>query len=143
MTESEIRIAHEPLQQFTREVFSQAGMPPQDAETEAVTLIWANLRGVDSHGVLRIPWYVDNIDKGVMNPKPNIRVVHETPATLLIDADRALGPVVTTPAMELAMKKAGRSAHQRCYPGIRWKGLLSIESRVTSLLKRTLRHWSG
>lgn len=106
MTESEVRIAHEPLKEFTREVFTQAGMPPQDAETEAVTLIWANLRGVDSHGVLRIPWYVDNIDKGVMNPKPNIRVVHETPATLLIDADRALGPVVTTLAMELAMKKA-------------------------------------
>lgn len=106
MAESEVQIAWEILKEFTKEVFLRAGMPPEDAETEAATLIWANLRGVDSHGVLRIPWYVENIDKGVMNPKPNIRVVKETPATLLIDADRALGPVVTTLTMKWVMEKA-------------------------------------
>ncbi len=106
MAQTEVRVAWEPLSEFTKEVFVRAGMPPQDAATEAGALIWANLRAVDSHGVLRVPWYVENIDNGVMNPKPNIRVEKETPATLLIEADRALGPVVTVFAVDLVMKKA-------------------------------------
>ena len=106
MRQSPVKVNWEPLKEFTKEVFIRVGMPPKDAEIEAEALIWANLRGVDSHGVLRIPWYVDNVDKGVMNPKPNIRIEKETPATLLIEADRAFGPVVTIMAMNQAMEKA-------------------------------------
>lgn len=107
MAEAEFKVvAWEPLKAFTREVFIQAGMPPEGAEAEASALIWANLRAVDSHGVLRIPWYIDNIDKGVMNPRPNIQVIKETPATLLVDADRALGPVVTIQVVKMTMEKA-------------------------------------
>ena len=54
MAQNEVRIAWETLQAFTRDVFVQLGMPPEDALTEAKVLIWANLRGVDSHGVLRL-----------------------------------------------------------------------------------------
>ena len=106
MAAGEVRIKADDLRSFTREVFVRAGCPPADAETEAEVLVWANLRGVDSHGVLRIPTYVANIQDGLMNPRPNIRVVNETPATVLIDADRALGAVVTTMAMRLVMRKA-------------------------------------
>jgi len=106
MRQNPVKVNWEPLKEFTKEVFIRVGMPPKDAEIEAEALIWANLRGVDSHGVLRIPWYVDNADKGVMNPKPNIRIEKETPATLLIEADRAFGPVVTIMAMNRAMEKA-------------------------------------
>jgi len=106
MQQNTVKVNWKPLKEFTKEVFIRVGMPPEDAEIEAEALIWANLRGVDSHGVLRIPWYVDNADKGVMNPKPNIRIEKETPATLLIEADRAFGPVVTTMAMNRAMEKA-------------------------------------
>jgi ureidoglycolate dehydrogenase (NAD+) len=52
---------------------------------------------------------VENIDKGIMNPKPNIRVLKETPATLFIEADRALGPVVTVRAVELTVEKARKA----------------------------------
>jgi len=83
-----------------------AGVPSEDAALEAEVLVWANLRGVDSHGVLRIPWYVEMLGKGEMNARPNIRVERETAATLLIDGDRALGPVVTTLAMRRAIDKA-------------------------------------
>jgi len=109
MAQSEVRVAWEPLHEFTKEVFVRVGMPPEGAEAEAGALIWANLRGVDSHGVLRIPWYVENVDKGVMNPKPNIQVIKETPATLLIDADRALGPVVTIFVVNLVIEKARKA----------------------------------
>ena len=105
----EIRIPAAELQEFTKGVFVAAGVPSEDAALEAEVLVWANLRGVDSHGVLRIPWYVDLIAKGDMNARPKIRVERETAATVLIDGDRALGPVVTTVAMRRAIDKA-RSA---------------------------------
>jgi LDH2 family malate/lactate/ureidoglycolate dehydrogenase len=94
------------LEAFATQVFVAAGLPPQDAAIEAEVLIWANLRGVDSHGVLRIPSYVSSIENGGMNPRPNIQVVQDTPAMSLIDADWAFGPVVTTFAMERAIGKA-------------------------------------
>lgn len=103
---AESRMEWDRLQSFMQSVFERVGMPPEDAKTEAEVLVWANLRGVDSHGVLRIEWYLELIDKGVMNIRPNIRLEKETPATFIMDADHALGPVVTTQAMRLAMAKA-------------------------------------
>ena len=106
MTQSEVRVARGPLKEFTKEVFVRAGVPPKDAETEAEVLVWANLRGVDSHGVLQIPFYVQEVDGGYMNPKPNIQVLKETPATLVIEANLAFGPVVTTFTMNRVVEKA-------------------------------------
>lgn len=102
----EVRIAAEDLERFACEVFERAGLPPEDAATEAEVLVWANLRGVDSHGVLRIPTYIRSIDAGGMNPRPNICIERETPATMLIEADHAFGPVVTKVAMRGAIAKA-------------------------------------
>ena len=106
MEDNLTRVPSDELKNFSVEVFSKAGVPRGDAETESDVLIWANLRGVDSHGVLRIPLYLGWIDKGIMKPKPNIQIVNETQATFLIDADLALGPVVTTMAMNKAIEKA-------------------------------------
>lgn len=106
MTQTEIRVAWQSLHQFVREVFIRVGASPEDAETEAKVLLWANLRGVDSHGVQLLPWYIEAVDIGHIKLKPDIRIEKETPATLLIEADHALGPVVTVLAMNLAMKKA-------------------------------------
>ena len=94
------------LQEFVQKVFVQLGMSPEDAATEAEVLVWANLRGVDSHGVQLIATYAEWVDKGHMNPRPRIQVLQETAATVFIEADRAFGPVVTTFAMEQVMSKA-------------------------------------
>lgn len=109
MSQSEMKVSEAALRKFTEEVFVRLGMPPEDAAIEADVLLWANLRGVDSHGVLRIPWYVSNVDRGVMNPKPDIKVVKETPATLVVEADHALGPVVTVFAMNKVIEKARKA----------------------------------
>jgi ureidoglycolate dehydrogenase (NAD+) len=106
MADIYVRIPWQPLKAFAKEVFLKLGMSPGDAEIEADVLLWANRRGVDSHGVVLIPWYVENVDKGVMNPKPKIVVEKETPATLLAEADRAFGPPVTVWAMKKMMAKA-------------------------------------
>ncbi|HWU40497.1 MAG TPA: Ldh family oxidoreductase, partial [Candidatus Acidoferrum sp.] len=106
MAANETRVAWDVLKQFTQEVFTRLGFTPEGAEIQADVLVWANLRGVDSHGVLRIPWYMQLVDKGQMKPRPNIQIQKETPAALLIDADYSPGPVVTVLAMERVMEKA-------------------------------------
>jgi ureidoglycolate dehydrogenase (NAD+) len=103
---SEIRMDAHALQTFIRAVFEQAGMPPEDAAVEADVLVWANLRGVDSHGVLRVISYLDSIKAGNMNPRPNVKILKESPAVVYMDADRSLGPPVTVRAMKLAIEKA-------------------------------------
>ena len=103
---AEVRVRPAELQEFTKAVFTAAGLPSEDAALEAEVLVWANLRGVDSHGVLRIPWYLELVDRGDINPRPTIRVEKETAATVLLDGDRAFGPVVTTVAMRRAIEKA-------------------------------------
>ena len=102
----DIRISAADLNSFTKEVFISVGLPPGDAEIEAELLVWANLRGIDSHGVLRIPFYIDAVEKGLMNPNPNIEVLNETSATVMYEADRAFGPVVTTRVMKHVISKA-------------------------------------
>lgn len=94
------------LEEFAKEIFLRVGMSAQDANTVATVLVWANLRGVDSHGIQLIPWYVEAIDIGHLKLKPNIRVEKETPATMLIEADHASGMVVTVWAMNQVMAKA-------------------------------------
>jgi len=103
---SQTLIAAEPLQAFTQEIFTRVGFEPQDAATQAEVLVWANLRGVDSHGVLRIPWYVELVETGLMQPRPKLQVLVETAAAMLVDVDHGPGPVVTKKLMTQTMVKA-------------------------------------
>ena len=106
MAAGDVIIGAKTLREFTVEVFERAGLERGAAETEAEVLVWANLRGVDSHGVLRVPLYLEWVDTGIMNTSPDIRVERETAATLVIEGDFAFGPVVTTMAMERTIDKA-------------------------------------
>ena len=82
------------------------GCSKVDAETAAHSLIAADLSGVDSHGVARLSGYVRLWEAGRINVKPNIRCVHETPSTGVVDGDGGLGLVVAHHAMNLAIEKA-------------------------------------
>jgi LDH2 family malate/lactate/ureidoglycolate dehydrogenase len=106
MNEEQITIDWHSLWQFTKAVFMAVGLSPGDAATEADVLVWANLRGVDSHGVQRIPMYVRMVEGGLIKPDAQIRVVKERPAGLLVEADHAFGPVVTVFTMERLIQKA-------------------------------------
>lgn len=105
---NEIRVAADDLQTFAHDVFVRVGLPPINAALAAEVLVWANMRGIDSHGVLRIPQYLDFVKKRLMNPRPNVQIIRETPAVLFMDADRAFGPIATVPAMKQAITKARR-----------------------------------
>jgi ureidoglycolate dehydrogenase (NAD+) len=104
------RVNHVDLTHFARAVFESAGVAPDNAEIWAETLIWANLRGVDSHGVLRIPRYVELLGSGDINPTPDLRILRSAGAIALLDADRAPGPVAMRRAMDEAIAHA-RDVH--------------------------------
>ena len=106
MTQSEVRIDHRTLKQFTEQLFARMGFSPGDAGIGAETLVWANLRGVDSHGVLRMLWLMGLVDTEQLNPKAEFKILRETPAILFMDADRGLGAASATFAMNRAMEKA-------------------------------------
>jgi ureidoglycolate dehydrogenase (NAD+) len=101
-----VTIPPDTLTRLTQDLFVRAGMSESDAATLAEALIWANLRGVDTHGISRVPWYADLIKKGVLNPKPKLSLRKETGATVSIDADRASGPVAMRFAAGHAVRKA-------------------------------------
>lgn len=94
------------LKQFVISVFTAIGCSEADAELAADVLVSADARGIDSHGVARLAGYVRLFDHGRLNTKPNIKILHESPSTTLLDGDRGLGLVVAPKAMEIACEKA-------------------------------------
>lgn len=103
------RINHEKLVRFVQTAFEKLGVPGKDARIAADALVAADLRGVDTHGVIRFSpraWYVKWLTEGSMTARPDIRVIAETASTALIEGDRGMGMVVGRRAMELAIRKA-------------------------------------
>lgn len=98
--------SYEALFSFTRTVFERIGCPDQQASIATRVLLSADMRGVDSHGIARLSGYVRLWEAGRVNPTPDIRIVHQTPSTAVVDGDRGLGLVVAHKAMEIAMAKA-------------------------------------
>ncbi len=94
------------LVHFTEQVFLSMGCSPVHAALATKTLLSADLRGIDSHGVARLSGYVRLWQAGRINATPNIAITHETPSTAVVNGDAGLGLVVAPFAMEVAMKKA-------------------------------------
>jgi L-2-hydroxycarboxylate dehydrogenase (NAD+) len=94
------------LRDFTTKVFLAMGCPASQAELAAGVLNQADLRGVDSHGVARLSGYVRLWESNRLNATPEMKVVHQTPSTAVLNADLALGLVAAPYAMQLAIDKA-------------------------------------
>ena len=94
------------LSEFAQGIFRQIGCSEEDAHLASKVLISADLRGVDSHGVARLIGYVRLYEKERINPKPQVKVLRETPSTGTLDGDAGLGLVVGPRAMTMAIDKA-------------------------------------
>ncbi len=94
------------LRDFATALFEAKGLPANHAALIARVLVWSNLRGVDSHGVLRIPGYLARVDNGLNNPTPNLALTVDTPAAAVLEADRSFGQVALDRAMKIAIEKA-------------------------------------
>jgi len=97
---------YQQLYTFTKAIFLHMGCSEADAILATTTLLSADMRGIDSHGVARLVGYIRLWEAGRINPKPNIRIVHETPSTAVVDGDAGLGLVVAPFAMQVAIDKA-------------------------------------
>jgi LDH2 family malate/lactate/ureidoglycolate dehydrogenase len=102
----QVRVSADHARVFCQEVFEQAGLPKADAFLVADALIDADLRAVSTHGLVRFPVYVARLQKGVVNPRPQMRVVRARGATLVLDGDHGFGQVVGAEGMRQAMALA-------------------------------------
>ena len=113
MAQDNIRIGKAELEAFVGAIFVAVGLSREHATEWAKMLVWANLRGTDSHGIIRIPRYIDLINARSINAKPDIRVERKTAAAVVLETDRAPAAVGMTRAVNEAIQCA-RSA------GIGW-----------------------
>jgi ureidoglycolate dehydrogenase (NAD+) len=99
-------VGHEDLGRFIGDVLVAAGAAETDAAIVGDGLVWANLRGVDGHGVSRLPRYLKIIERGEIDPKAQPRLVHDRPATFVLDSGHGFGPVAAMQAAALAVERA-------------------------------------
>lgn len=102
-------MSSEALTGFSAAVFAGAGLRAADAGVIAEDLVAANLRGIDSHGVSRIPMYLERLRRGVVKPQPDITVESVAGAVALVDGDDGMGFLAGHRAMDEAIRLAAAS----------------------------------
>ncbi len=102
------------LQELTSRLFMKVGAPPHIADDVAQILVGANLAGHDSHGVLRIPIYLQHIQEGKLDPAAEPVIVEEDATTLKIDGQNGFGHYTARRAM--AFNASGRNSS--CTPSM-------------------------
>src|SRR6202451_434014 len=105
MSGAGIVVSHEELARFISDALKAADVRAADAAAVADGLIWANLRGVDGHGVSRLPSYLAMIKRGAVDLKAQPRLVRETAATFEIDGGSGFGPVAMMQALAVALER--------------------------------------
>lgn len=109
MSETIKYVSADELIELGTELFKSGGLRPEDAATIAQDLVAANLRGLDSHGISRIPMYLERIRKGVVKPQPDIKIENLTAAVSKVDGDDGMGFLAGHVAMEEAVRLAEQS----------------------------------
>jgi LDH2 family malate/lactate/ureidoglycolate dehydrogenase len=112
------RIDHQRLNEFATAVYTKQGVPEADAKLLADTLVQADLWGHQSHGVLRLGWYLDRLRNGVMQPETKPELVVDAGAMALIDGHDGVGHVLTMQATKEAIRRA--KAHGIGCVGVRY-----------------------
>src|SRR5918998_1030503 len=109
------RIRIEALASFVSDALVTCGLSAADAAAAAELITEADLIGVDTHGIFRLPQYVNALRAGTINPVPRISCVREAGATAVVDGDNGLGHLVVAFAARKAIELA------RTY-GVAWVG---------------------
>lgn len=105
-SEAERRVPWAPLLALVTAIFERCHMSREDAALLADSLVTADLRGVHSHGVLRVPEYVDKLTAGGVDPRGRPRVVRDAGAALVVDGGNSMGQIGATFAMRQAIARA-------------------------------------
>ncbi len=106
MEKSEIRVSFEELRNFCMQAYLKVGVPREEAGIVADLLARADLRGVETHGVTRLPIYIQRLQKGYVRKESKITVVKEKGPTAFLDAHGSMGHIAAYRGMEKAIRKA-------------------------------------
>jgi LDH2 family malate/lactate/ureidoglycolate dehydrogenase len=106
---NEINLSAQKLSTFCIACLEAVGLVPHDARLTADNLIFASLRGVDSHGVIRLKVYVERLRAGGFKRDARPQIVSEEQSSVLIDAGHGMGQAAASAAMRLAIEKAKKS----------------------------------
>jgi L-2-hydroxycarboxylate dehydrogenase (NAD+) len=102
----EPRFPYEQLHDFSTRMFESAGLTNRNARTAATNMLIADMRGVETHGVQRLSFYLRGFATGAIDPNGLMSVVRELPSTIALDGGRGLGLVMAQEAMERCIAKA-------------------------------------
>lgn len=105
----EERIDAQALGSFGYDVFTAAGLDSANATVLTDALLTASLRGVDTHGIVRVDPYSRKLDAGGYDPSPDVTVSERTDSVAVVDADEGPGPVAAQRAMDAAVSRAERT----------------------------------
>ncbi|MFO0951271.1 MAG: Ldh family oxidoreductase [Isosphaeraceae bacterium] len=100
------RFAADVLTRFVTDIFRAVGVPDDDAGTVAASLVGANLRGHDSHGVMRATQYVGFVREGAYRPGAELKVVQDSPAVVVCDGQWGFGQVQAHRLLDLVLPRA-------------------------------------
>ncbi|HFQ2109351.1 TPA: ureidoglycolate dehydrogenase [Escherichia coli] len=101
-----MKISRETLHQLIENKLCQAGLKREHAATVAEVLVYADARGIHSHGAVRVEYYAERISKGGTNREPEFRLEETGPCSTILHADNAAGQVAAKMGMEHAIKTA-------------------------------------
>jgi LDH2 family malate/lactate/ureidoglycolate dehydrogenase len=99
-------VLFEDLKKFSKRSYMEVGVSPGEAEIVADLLVRSDLRGVETHGVTRLPIYIQRLKKGYVRKKAKISIVKEKGPTAFLDAHGSMGHIAAFKGMEKAIKKA-------------------------------------
>lgn len=99
-------VREENLKSYVAKVLQSVGSSPEDSLFVAEVLVEADLRGVESHGVTRLPGYISMIENDLLNLSPNIKILKDSGATASIDGDMGFGMLTAFKGMSIAIDKA-------------------------------------
>lgn len=104
-----MKIDYRDLTDYTKDIFSRTGATDAEAQIVAEELVKSNLMGVDSHGVLRIPQYLWQIEDKFILPHADVKIVKETMTTAIVDADHGFGQVAGQKVADVVIQKANET----------------------------------
>lgn len=102
-------VYHKVLREFAGRCLEKANLSEEDAGLVGDSLVESSLRGIDSHGVARLPHYLNRIRHGSINPRPALRFTPVSPALGRLDGDRGPGQIVMQRATREAISLAGEA----------------------------------
>jgi len=117
MSSPGIVVGHQELARFISDALEASGASAADAAEVADGLMWANLRGVDGHGVSRLPSYLAMIKRGDVDLKAQPRLVRDSAATFELDSGGGFGPVAMMKALAIALER--RQKNGNCFGLVR------------------------